>query len=131
MPKSQIIKLSYFELKLNYHLSLNPNEISTIDSVIVNKLEVIRIIMELEELLPETEGFPTGEGIKIIRGKTLVKTGSWLKAILLVEVSDKKQIRLYGWQKNKADEWKLRQKFNISKGYSETLASILVAFHSS
>ena len=110
---------------------MNPNEISTIDSVIVNKLGILRIIMELEELLPETEGFPTGEGIKIIRGKTLVKTGSWLKAILLVEVSDKKQIRLYGWQKNKAGEWKLRQKFNISKGYSETLASILVAFHSS
>ena len=34
----------------------------------------------LEELLPQTEGFPVGEGIKVIRGKTLAKTSQWLKA---------------------------------------------------
>ncbi|MCY3414676.1 MAG: hypothetical protein INQ03_23705 [Candidatus Heimdallarchaeota archaeon] len=84
--------------------------------------------MNIEELLPETEGFPTGDGITPIRGKTLVKTGSWLKAILLVETGNKKQIRLYGWQKNKEGEWKLRQKFNISKGYSIKLAEVLIAF---
>ncbi len=83
----------------------------------------------IEEMLPETEGFPTGSGIKIIRGKTLAKTGSWLKAVLLVQSGDKKQIRLYGWQKNKEGEYKVRQKFNISKGYSVRLAEILIAFN--
>lgn len=83
---------------------------------------------QIEDLLPETEGFPTGTGIKIIRGKTLAKTGTWLKAVILVETQNKKQIRLYGWQKNKDGEYKLRQKFNISKGYSIKLAEILIAF---
>ena len=86
--------------------------------------------MDIDELLTETEGFPaTGTGITIIRGKTLAKTGSWHKAVVLVETSGKKQIRLYGWQKNKEGEWKLRQKFNISKGYSVNLAEILIAFN--
>jgi hypothetical protein len=87
--------------------------------------------MNIEDLLPQTEEkFPVGSGIKIIRGKTLAKTGQWLKAILLVEVGDKKQLRMYGWQKNKEGEYKLRQKFNISKGYSADVAEILMAFHS-
>lgn len=87
--------------------------------------------MNIEDLLPQTEEiFPVGDGIKIIRGKTLAKTGQWLKAILLVEVGDKKQLRMYGWQKNKEGDYKLRQKFNISKGYSADVAEILMAFHS-
>jgi hypothetical protein len=85
---------------------------------------------ELIELLPETEGFPTGTGIKVIRGKTLAKTPTWLKAILLVEVRGKPQIRLYGWQ-NIEGEYKVRQKFNISHGYSADLAEVLMAFYTS
>ena len=53
---------------------------------------------ELIEMLPETEGFPTGDGIKVIRGKTLTKTPKWLKAILLIETRGKSQIRLYGYR---------------------------------
>ena len=40
----------------------------------------------LEELLPEgPENFPVGKGVTVLRGKTLAKTGQWLKAILLTE----------------------------------------------
>ena len=88
------------------------------------------ITQDLEELLPETEGFPTGDGIKVIRGKTLAKTPQWLKAILLVKVRDKEQLRFYGWQKVK-DEYKVRQKFNVSHGYSAEVAEILMAFYQS
>ncbi|MHA2501344.1 MAG: hypothetical protein ACXAE3_00535 [Candidatus Kariarchaeaceae archaeon] len=83
---------------------------------------------ELKELLPETEGFPTGDGVKLIRGKTLTKTPQWLKAILLVDTGGKEQIRLYGWQLIKG-EYKVRQKFNISHGYSAEVAEILMAFY--
>lgn len=83
---------------------------------------------ELEELLPETEGFPTGKGIEVIRGKTLAKTPTWLKAILLIQSRGKEQIRLYGWQKIEG-EYKVRQKFNISHGYSADVAEVLMAFY--
>ena len=85
---------------------------------------------ELKELLPETEGFPTGQGIKVLRGKTLTKTPQWLKAIVLTESRGKEQIRLYGWQKIEG-EYKVRQKFNISHGYSDKVAEILMAFYTS
>ena len=55
-------------------------------------------------LLPE-EGdiFPVGKGIECVKGKTLAKTSSWWKAIVLVKSNGKKeekyQLRLYGWQK--------------------------------
>ena len=83
---------------------------------------------ELKSLLPETEGFPVGSGLKVLRGKTLTKTTSWWKAVVLVETSGKKQVRLYGWQKNKEGVYKVRQKFNISRGYSTRLARVLKAF---
>lgn len=87
---------------------------------------------ELKELMPETEGFPTGKGIRVIRGKTLTKTPTWLKAALLVETGSgknkKKQLRFYGWQKIEG-EYKVRQKFNISHGYSAEVAEIVMAFY--
>jgi hypothetical protein len=83
---------------------------------------------DINSLLPDTEGFPVGEGIKVIRGKTLAKTGSWLKALLLVNVGDKKQLRFYGWQKDKEGNYKVRQKFNVSKGYAATVGEIMLAF---
>lgn len=83
----------------------------------------------LEELLPEEpENFPVGEGVTVLRGKTLAKTGQWLKAILLTESGNKKQLRLYGWQKNKEGQYKNRQKFNISQGYMQLLSNIMLAF---
>ena len=83
----------------------------------------------LEELLPEgPENFPVGEGVTVLRGKTLAKTGQWLKAILLTESGNKKQLRLYGWQKNKEGQYKNRQKFNISQGYMKLLSTIMLAF---
>jgi hypothetical protein len=83
----------------------------------------------LEELLPEgPENFPVGETVTVLRGKTLAKTGQWLKAILLTESGKKKQLRLYGWQKNKEGQYKNRQKFNISQGYMKMLSNILQAF---
>lgn len=86
--------------------------------------------MSLRELLTDdTEEFPVSKTIKVVAAKRLAKTASWLKAIVLVETGGgKHQIRLYGWQKNKAGEWKVRQKFNISKGYSDKLAQICQAF---
>lgn len=86
---------------------------------------------ELEKLLPETDpkAFPTGTGIKVIRGKVLAKTPTWLKAIVLVESQGKKQLRFYGWQK-KNEEYKVRQKFNVSHGYSADIAEIMMAFYS-
>ncbi len=91
----------------------------------------IGIDMSLRELLPDNpEEFPVSKTIKVVAAKRLAKTASWLKAIVLVEMSGgkKHQIRLYGWQKNKAGEWKVRQKFNISQGYSEKLSQICHAF---
>ena len=87
---------------------------------------------DINSLMPDTEGFPVGEGIKVIRGKTLAKTGSWLKALLLVNVGDekqqKKQLRFYGWQKDKEGNYKVRQKFNVSKGYAAKIGEIMLAF---
>ncbi|MHA1167033.1 MAG: hypothetical protein ACTSP4_02930 [Candidatus Hodarchaeales archaeon] len=83
---------------------------------------------ELKSLLPETEGFPVGSGLKVLRGRTLTKTTSWWKAVVLIETAGKKQIRLYGWQKDKEGNYKVRQKFNISRGYSTKLARVLKAF---
>jgi hypothetical protein len=70
-------------------------------------------------LLPEGgEKFPVGKGIEIVRGKTLSRTNKWWKAILLIKTKrakeEKYQLRLYAWQKNKKNEYKVRQKFNIS-----------------
>lgn len=88
------------------------------------------IIRKLKEILPEEiENFPVGQGISVLSGKTLVKTGTWKKAILLVKIGNKKQLRLYGWQKNKEGIWKLRQKFNLPRGeFSAELTTILHAF---
>lgn len=83
---------------------------------------------DIESLLPQTDGFPLGKGVELIRGKTLAKTGSWFKAIILVKVGEKKQLRFYGWQKNKEGEYKVRQKFNVSKGYSALVGEIMYAF---
>lgn len=89
--------------------------------------------MSLKELLTDNiEEFPVSKTIKVVAGKRLAKTAQWLKAIILVEIGGgKHQIRLYGWQKNKAGEWKVRQKFNISKGYAEKLSQICLAFSKS
>ncbi len=83
----------------------------------------------LDELLTEPpETFPSKSKIKILRGRTLAKTGTWHKAIVLVDLDGKTQLRLYGWNKNKEDVWKVRQKFNISKGYAAKIAHILDVF---
>lgn len=85
----------------------------------------------VDEFLTETEGFPPlGEGLEFMRGKTLTKAFGWLKAILLVKDSgDKLQLRLYGWQWSEQDnEYKVRQKFSISRGFANELAEIFHAF---
>lgn len=86
--------------------------------------------MGLKEMLTDPiEEFPVSSTIKLVAAKRLAKTAQWLKAICLVETGGgKHQIRLYGWQKNKEGVWKVRQKFNISKGYSEKLSQIFHAF---
>ncbi len=85
----------------------------------------------LKELLPEdSKNFPVGEGVQVIRGRTLTRTGDWFKAIVLVDSQGKKQIRLYGWQRNKEGVYKTRQKFNISPGYASIVKDILEAFSS-
>ncbi len=71
---------------------------------------------------------PVSSTIKVLAAKRLAKTSTWLKAICLVETGGKRQIRLYGWQKNKEGIWKVRQKFNVSKGYSKRLSEIFAAF---
>jgi hypothetical protein len=82
----------------------------------------------LEFLTDPVEEFPVSKSIKVIGAKRLAKTSTWLKAICLVETGGKHQIRLYGWQKNKEGEYKVRQKFNISKGYANKLSLIFQAF---
>ena len=85
---------------------------------------------ELKELLPEgPENFPVGEGVNVLCGRTLTRMGAWHKAIVLVaDNRGKKQIRLYGWQKNKEGEFKMRQKFNISPGYANIIKEVLETF---
>ncbi|MHA1214287.1 MAG: hypothetical protein ACTSPG_03260 [Candidatus Hodarchaeales archaeon] len=82
----------------------------------------------LDLLDDNPEEFPVSSTLKVLAAKKLAKTSSWLKAICLVETGGKQQIRLYGWQKNKEGQWKVRQKFNISKGYSAKIADIFKAF---
>lgn len=82
----------------------------------------------MELLNDDTVEFPVSKTIKVLAGKRLAKTSSWLKAIVLVETGNKHQLRLYGWQKNKEGIWKVRQKFNISKGYSKKLSTIFTTF---
>ncbi|MHA1168752.1 MAG: DNA topoisomerase, partial [Candidatus Hodarchaeales archaeon] len=86
----------------------------------------------LIELLPDgKDNFPVGKGIEVISGKILVNILNWKKAVVLVKFGNKKQLRFYGWQKNKEGKYKLRQKFNISEEYSAVLASVLEAFFES
>tara|TARA_Y100000310_G_scaffold344754_1_gene459272 strand:+ start:4632 stop:5552 length:921 start_codon:yes stop_codon:yes gene_type:complete len=86
----------------------------------------------LKQLLNEDcKKFPAK--VPVICGKTLAKTGSWLKAVLLVKTkfgqTEKYQLRLYGWQKNKEGIWKQRQKFNISpSGYLGDMLNIFQVF---
>lgn len=87
---------------------------------------------KLKELLTDDpESFPVGSGINVLAGKLLTQTGTWKKAILLVKIDKKHQLRLYGWQKNKEGVWKLRQKFNMSKKYVTTISDALLAFEAS
>jgi len=64
------------------------------------------------------EKFPVGKGVNVECGRSFSKTGTWWKAVLLVKVrygkTEKYQLRLYGWQRNKEGIYKLRQKYNIS-----------------
>ena len=86
---------------------------------------------KLEELLTDKpDSFPVGTGINVLAGKMLTQTGTWKKAILLVKIDKKHQLRLYGWQKNKEGLWKLRQKFNMSKKYVGIISDALLAFES-
>ena len=87
-------------------------------------------LKRLDELLSDvqTMDIPVGKDIVVLKGKMLSKTPTWLKMILLVQIGSKKQLRLYAWQKNKFGQYKVRQKFNISKGYSIKLSEILMAF---
>jgi len=83
----------------------------------------------LSTLLDESgDSFPRRSALKILRGKTLTKTPSWHKAIVLVELTKGSQLRLVGWQLNKDGEWRMRQKFNISKGYALNIAEVCEAF---
>ena len=83
----------------------------------------------LKDLMPESpERFPVGEGVNVIRGRTLTQMGDWHKAIVLIDTRGKKQVRLYGWHKNKQGEYKVRQKFNISPGYANIIKDILDEF---
>lgn len=86
----------------------------------------------LKQLLNE-EGKNFPAKVEVICGKTLTKTRGWFKAILLIKTKfgdkEKFQLRLYGWQKNKAGVWKQRQKFNISPaGYIVDLLHIFQVF---
>lgn len=85
---------------------------------------------QLETLLPEVpEVFPVHKGITVLRGKTLTTTQSgWFKAVVEVLKGTKRQIRLYGWCKNKEGQYKLRQKFNISPGYAPIVKAVLTKF---
>lgn len=83
----------------------------------------------LSTLLDEPgDSFPRRSELKILRGRTLTKTPSWHKAIVLVELAKGRQLRLIGWQLNKEGEWRMRQKFNISKGYALNIAEICEAY---
>ncbi len=83
----------------------------------------------LVELLDEPgDRFPQRSNLKILRGKTLTKTPTWIKAVVLVEVEGKPQLRLCGWQRKKEGEWRLSQKFNISRAYAIKISEILEAY---
>ena len=83
----------------------------------------------LTALLDEAgETFPSRSELTIIRGKTLTKTPSWHKAIVLIEQETGQRLRLVGWQRNKEGEWRIRQKFNIAKGYALDIASACEAY---
>lgn len=83
----------------------------------------------LSTLLDEPgETFPRRSDLKILRGKTLTKTPSWHKAIILVQLAKRRQLRLVGWQLNKEGEWRMRQKFNISRGYALNIAEVCEAY---
>lgn len=90
----------------------------------------------LEKIL-RTAGntFPVRETstLKPVCGLSLSKGKKWWKAIVLVRITtssgDKYQLRLYAWAKNNNGEWKLRQKFNISKArYVSNIVDVLTLF---
>lgn len=83
----------------------------------------------LSELLNEPgDAFPKRSELRILCGKTLTKTPTWIKAVVLVEVAGKPQLRLCGWRRQKEGEWRLSQKFNIARAYATKVAEILEAY---
>lgn len=91
----------------------------------------------LQEILNENPAsFPFYPTIKVLGVRTITRTRNWIKAISLIDSSRNKepkyQLRLYGWQKNKKGEYKVRQKFNISQSaYVGLLIFVLNHFISS
>ncbi len=83
----------------------------------------------LKTLLDEPgDLFPQRSNLTILCGKTLTKTPRWHKAIVLIEQKSGSQLRLVGWQRNKEGEWRMRQKFNIARGYALLIAEACEAY---
>lgn len=65
---------------------------------------------------------------KLVSGKTLVRTSSWHKAILLTEGGSGVQLRFYAWVKKHAGGWKAQQWFFLSPGTVDRVLEILDEF---
>ena len=114
------------EFKLRQKFNISPGYAPIVKDVLT-KFETNE---NLSTLLPEApKAFPVQDGITVLRGRTLTTTPSgWRKAIAEVSTGNKRQIRFFGWQKNKEGQYKKRQKFNVSPGYVDILVQVLEAF---
>lgn len=94
----------------------------------------VELLKPLKTLLPETDFPSLGEGLTVLCGKTLSRNNLWWKACLFViDRNGKEQLRLYGWQKTRhgaliEGEYKLKQRFNVSKKFANILFEINAAF---
>ncbi len=83
----------------------------------------------LRAVFPEPPStFPANKwkSTKLLGGKTLVRTGSWHKAILLTENDSGIQLKFYAWVKRKkTGEWKAQQWFSLSPGTIDRVLEIL------
>lgn len=95
---------------------------------VVKLRSVAKAPREVRALFPEPPStFPVNKWKKtrLVAGKTLVRTSTWHKAVLLTEGSSGVQLRFYGWVKKRDGGWKAQQWYTLSLGSIERVLELL------
>jgi hypothetical protein len=71
---------------------------------------LVSLLAGHEEAVEVVEPLPVSARIKVLRSKTLFRSGRWWAAAALIEAFGRKHVALYLWFR-RGEFWKRRQKF--------------------